>query len=504
MKRVVLCEFRQESNSFNPVVADRSAFAMNGILAGADFLKKILREPCAAAGMLHEMEKAGFEVIPAYSMVAQSGGPVDQCLVEEFLAHTLPVLRANAPVDCVMASLHGATQATEWEDVCGEVLAAIRAEVGEDAVIAASCDMHANVTDKMLASADFVSGYQTYPHTDYYDTGRRAALQAIRRLRGEPVTLTAIRLPMIVPASGYTTLSGEYKTYWDDALALIADGILLDFSTFQMQPWLDVSVGGSTVIAVAESQAVAEKTAREFALRLFALKETFRSELYPIDEIIDMAEKNQSGQPVVLVDSADSTNAGGTGDSAAVVDRLLRRGSALKAAIYLNDIPTVEKAFSAGEGAELELSIGGTLDPRYSVAATVRARVKKLFPDGKFVQEGPAGKGLINNIGPTAVLEAGNISILVCYNTAGNGDPQLYRAFGIEPTAQQLVVVKACTSFRAAYSLFSNLIYTAATPGAANADLSQLEFRHISPDFYPFRTAWGDDPIRPIDCRSAR
>lgn len=504
MKKIVLCEFRQESNSFNPVIAGRYAFEMGGIVAGEDFIKKIVREPCAANGMLREMQDAGYEVIPAYSMVAQSGGPIAQSLVEEFLDNTLPVLRANLPVDCVMVSLHGATQATECEDVCGKLLSEIRAVVGDEAVIAASCDMHANATDLMLEKADFISGYLTYPHTDYYDVGRRAARLAIRRLQGEDVTIAAVRVPMIVPASGYTTLQGNYKTFVDDAKALIADGTLLDFSVFQMQPWLDVSVGGSTVIAVAKTAETAKEVSERFAQRLFSMREEFRSDLLSIDEIIEIAEKNDDGKPVTLVDSADSTNAGAAGDSAAVVERLLARNSSLKAAIYLNDGPAVEKAFAAGVGNELTVQVGCSLDTKYSVPAVVKAKVKALFEDGTFVQEGPAGKGLINNIGPTAVLEVGNISILVCHNTAGNGDPQLYRAFGIEPTEQQLVVAKACTSFRAAYELFSDKIYTANSPGAACADLSRLEYHHVSKDYYPFRTEWETSPLRPIFCKGAR
>ena len=504
MKKVVLCEFRQESNSFNPVVTDRNAFAMGHMSGGEAFMESILREPSAVHGMLDEMQRAGYETIPAYSMEAQSGGPVDQKVVQEFLDNTLPVLRANLPLDCVLLSLHGATQATECEDVCGLILSEVRAVVGEDTVIAASCDMHGNCTDLMLEKADFISGYLTYPHLDYYEVGCRAARLALRRLRGEAVTIAAVRIPMIVPASGYTTLRGSFKTFVDDAKALIADGTLLDFSVFQMQPWLDVSVGGTTVVAVAETEETAREVSDRFAQRLFSMKEEFRSELTGIDEIIDIAEKNETAAPVILVDSADSTNAGATGDSVAVVERLQARNSQLKACIYVNDIPAVEQAFAVGVGGALTVRVGCTLDSKYSVPAVVNATVKALFEDGTFTLQSAAGKGMILNIGRAAVLEAGNISILVCYNTAGNGDPQLYRAFGIEPLEQQLVVVKACTSFRAAYEPLSELIYVANTPGAACADLRRLEYARVSKDYYPFRTEWETSPLRPIFCKGAQ
>ena len=504
MKKVVLCEFRQESNSFNPVVTDRDAFAMGHIAGGEKFMENILREPSAVHGMLDEMQRAGYETIPAYSMEAQSGGPVDQKVVQEFLDNTLPVLRANLPLDCVLLSLHGATQATECEDVCGLILNEVRAVVGEDTVIAASCDMHGNCTDLMLEKADFICGYLTYPHMDYYEVGCRAARLALRRLRGEAVTIAAVRVPMIVPASGYTTLRGSYKTFVDDAKALIADGTLLDFSVFQMQPWLDVSVGGTTVLAVAETEETAREVSDRFAQRLFSMKEEFHPDLMSIDEIIEVAEKNKSEKPVILVDSADSTNAGATGDSAAVVARLQARNSQLKACIYVNDAPAVEKAFAAGVGGKLTAQVGCTLDSKYSVPAVVDAEVKAVFEDGTFVLQSPAGKGMIHNIGRAAVLEAGNISILVCYNTAGNGDPQLYRAFGIEPLEQQLVVVKACTSFRAAYEPLAGQICVANTPGAACADLKRLEYGRVSKDYYPFRTEWETSPLRPIFCKGAQ
>lgn len=132
-------------------------------------------------------------------------------------------------------------------------------------------------------------------------------------------------------------------------------------------------------------------------------------------------------------------------------------------------------------------SIGGTRYPKINRPLLVEGYVKSLH-DGIFTQEGPAGRGIVNNIGHSAVLRVGNIDILVCQHIYGNGDPQLYRAFGIEPLFYQLVVVKACTSFRAAYSLFSEKIYETDTPGAASVNLKSLPFKRLPKDFYPFST----------------
>ena len=65
---------------------------------------------------------------------------------------------------------------------------------------------------------------------------------------------------------------------------------------------------------------------------------------------------------------------------------------------------------------------------------------------------------MLNDIGRTAVIKNGEIDLVLCHSMVFNGDPQLYRGFGVEPTFYQMVVVKACNSFREAYGLLSDKI----------------------------------------------
>ena len=57
----------------------------------------------------------------------------------------------------------------------GELLARVRGLIGEHMPLVASLDLHANVTRRMLAVADALVAYRTYPHVDMADTGERAA-----------------------------------------------------------------------------------------------------------------------------------------------------------------------------------------------------------------------------------------------------------------------------------------------------------------------------------------
>lgn len=484
--RIAVVEFHQESNSFNPLPCGMDFFERSGIYEGEAMRAYYSEKPCALAGMFRAAEERGATAIPGISMFAWSGGPVEQEVAEHFLKKVESVLAAHAPIDGVFVSLHGATQTTLHEDASGYMLEAIRRMVGESAVIAVSTDLHANVTDRMVEQADIICGYRTYPHQDHYETGYRAAKLGLSCLMdNEKPRMAKAKVPMIAPASGYSTMGGPFAELIDYGAALERSGELLDFSIYQMQPWLDVADGASSVLVIDRDASKAEAYALELAQRLFELRKGFRPRLHSIDDVLDAAERNDAGTPVVLVDAADSTNAGATGDSVAVVRRLVERRSALTAAVVVNDAPAVRRAFAVGVGGTATLAIGGAKLPELNPPLEVFAYVKSLH-DGVFTQEGPAGRGTVHRIGPTAVLRVGRIDIVVCCQMAGNGDPQLFRAFGIEPTFYRLVVVKACGSYRAAYSRMSELIYDADTPGAAAVDLRSLPFRRLPKETYPF------------------
>ena len=77
------------------------------------------------------------------------------------------------PLDGVFLELHGAMVAEGFDDAEGELLRRVRAVVGPDMPMAASLDPHANMTAAMVAHADVLVPYRTYPHVDMKPAGAR-------------------------------------------------------------------------------------------------------------------------------------------------------------------------------------------------------------------------------------------------------------------------------------------------------------------------------------------
>ena len=122
MKRIAIGQVRQETNSFNPVLTERSHFEDYGLVRGADIverygdvgelsgfteLPKILGQPVEWVGLCRA--------------VTWSGGPLAPGLLAELIEITVEPLLGGA-VDGVLLSLHGAQSAVDDPDASGRVL----------------------------------------------------------------------------------------------------------------------------------------------------------------------------------------------------------------------------------------------------------------------------------------------------------------------------------------------------------------------------------------------
>jgi len=196
-KRILILEFRQESNTFNPIVSDRSVFNDGGPTEGEDAFRRPMAFRSAVHGAVDAVMQAGGEPIPTVFMDAGSGGRVSDKVLE-YLMKQVEFYAQNNAFDAVYASLHGATCTETNDDACGTLMEHLRRLAG-DKPIAASFDLHANITEKVLKNTDIVCGYQTYPHRDFYQTGYRAGQLCMELLEGKSLSLTSASVPMLIP-----------------------------------------------------------------------------------------------------------------------------------------------------------------------------------------------------------------------------------------------------------------------------------------------------------------
>jgi microcystin degradation protein MlrC len=392
---------------------------------------------------------------------------------------------AGGGLDGIYLDLHGAAVAEHADDAEGELLQRLRDIVGPGLPIVASLDLHANVTQRMLALADALVSYRTYPHVDMADTGALAAELMARRLRaGRKEPLHARRVPYLIALNSQSTFMEPAKSLYERLVALDREyGTVLSFCPGF--PAADFDECGPTVWGHGERAqaavealyaAVAEPTqwqgevlsAHDAAQRALALAET-------------------AGLPVVVADTQDNPGAGGDSNTTGMLHALLAQGAGRRfpgqvALGLMYDPAAGRAALEAGVGAELDLALGQSV-PTFGGPsdAPLRGRFKVLaVSDGVCTLKGPMMRGLTVRLGPSACLEIEGIRVAVVSGKKQLLDRELLRMLGIQPELMRVIVVKSSVHFRADFQPNASHVLVAKAAGPMAAVPADLPWKKLS------------------------
>src|SRR6516225_4657192 len=217
--RVALLGFSIECNKFAPV-ATKVHFLARTYLEG----DAIIEDARAATprmlpetpGFVAAMDASGtWTPVGVALAMTEPNGPVEHAFFVELLGTIERRLAAALPVDAVYICSHGAALTTEEDDPDGVLFTRIREIVGPDVPIAATLDLHANVSDRMVSSVDAFIAYRTNPHLDMRERGAEAAAAIREMLAGTMPQRALVRLPIVPPTVTLLTAAGPYAEMID-------------------------------------------------------------------------------------------------------------------------------------------------------------------------------------------------------------------------------------------------------------------------------------------------
>jgi microcystin degradation protein MlrC len=244
------------------------------------------------------------------------------------------------------------------------LLTAARKILGEGVPIVVSLDLHGILTDRMLEQSDAIVAYHTYPHVDFFATGRRAARLLLRLVRGEVAPVTAIvAIPALVRGDELITATGLFGHCMAQARTIEASPGGLSAGMFIGNPFTDVPALQSYSFVVTDDDPVrAEREALVLAQRFWTHHEHMQVPLVSLDEMAKIVIASPQGT-IGLVDAADAPSSGASGDSNAILRTLVDSGYRGHTLIPMVDAPAVRRAIEAGVGKKITVALGGTLDP---------------------------------------------------------------------------------------------------------------------------------------------
>ncbi len=470
MPRILVSECKQEVSSFNPVLGRYEDYAVTFGEAILAYHRGVRSE---MGGALRVFDAApGVEIFPGYSArsITSSGTVADadfRRISDEFLA----AVRGARDVDAIYFSLHGAMASETEHDAEGYLLAETRKIVGERMPVVISLDLHGILTDRILEHTDALAVYHTYPHVDFFETGERAARLLLRVIAGEIRPVSArVPIPALVRGYELITETGLFGRCVRKAQAVENSAGGLSGGMFIGNPFTDVPDLCSNAFIVTDGDG--ERAAREaiqIAREFWEMREHLQQPLLSLEESVRIAGEEIAGR-VVLVDAADATSSGASGDSNAVLRGLLDAGYKRTLLLPIVDAPAVTAAFEAGVGRTIRTAIGGTLDAKRFRPLELTAEIRMLS-DGRFRSE---SNGEIWNGGRTAVLQADNVTVVVTSHAVSLFDRSLFLAHGQDPATFDAVVVKSPHCQPRFFADGAKRLINIDAPGSSSANLPYL------------------------------
>jgi len=496
--RILLAQFKHETNTFSPVPTDLARFARGQATPfyGDDAYRAYKGTGSALGGFIDVCEAAGHEVSVPVAANAWPSGPVHDDAFEHVSARIVEA--AGAGFDAILLDLHGAMVTQSFEDGEGELLRRVRA-VAPEVPIGVALDMHTNLYGAIVDNATVVAGYQTYPHVDLHETGVRAARPVLAMLDGSatPVMAWGTRpmLPHVMRQSSedMPNLGLQMRCREMEREGALAASLFTGF------PHADIRNAGLSCVVVTDGDRVlAERCRDELLDEAWARREEFVYRVEPLERSLAHARQVSEG-PVVLLDHYDNCASGGTMDTTTVLRAILEAGLEDVAAFAIHDPAAVREMIAAGVGSELTLALGGrTPMPAIGLGGEpleVSGRVR-LVSDGRYRNRGPASRGVLMDMGPSAVLDTGKVEIVVISRHQEPNDLACLQSLGIDPLAKRFLMLKSRVHFRAGFGAIAKQIIECAGSGVCTSDYSTLEFRNVRRPIYPLDRINDPDPAQ--------
>jgi microcystin degradation protein MlrC len=482
--RIFTASLATETNTFSPVPTDRFAFEMAFYAAPGEHPETPTLCSSPIVALRKRAASEGFTLIEGTATWAEPGGLLQRETYENLRDEILGQLKAALPVDAVILGLHGAMVAQGYHDCEGDLLERIRKMVGPDVIVACELDPHSHLTPKRVANADILAAFLEFPHTDFYERGEHVVELGIAALRKEirPVLSTFdCRMIQMLPTSR------EPMRSFVDRLKTMQgrDGILSISVIHGFMP-ADVPELGTRILVVTDNNkaagdALAEKLGRE----LYDLREQLPLEMLSPDDGIDRALAAfavTSSRPAVIADVWDNPGGGVAGDGTHILRRLIARKVEKVAVATIWDPIAVQFCHAAGEGAVIDLRLGGKAGPLAGEPIDARVKVLRAICEGwqSFRQSRVT-------LGQSAVvrIEGTEIDIILNTNRTQAFEPDIFSNIGIDPMAKHLLVVKSTNHFHAGFEPIAAEIVYVSAPSSYPTDPRKTVYRELKRPLWP-------------------
>lgn len=453
--RIAILGIHLESNAFAPVTtrADfRASCYFEGDAMLVEAAKRAPAMPMEIPGFVGAMNASGpWEPVPILITSVEPGGPADQAFIDEVLERMRALLAVSGTLEGIYVSNHGAMVSTTDTDPDGALYALAREAAGTDRPVVATVDLHANISQRMVESADVIISYRTNPHVDRRERGAEAGSVLRRLLAGERFEKTFIHTPIVAPTVTLLTARGAFADMIAEGQRHIGPDLPV-VSVVGGFGFADAPEAGISILTYGHGRRPREVAAK-LARFAWAERDRFKVKLTSLEQAIGRAL--QAGQArertaVCLADVADNPGGGARGNTTDILERLIAANVQRVLLGNFVDAAAAALCHAAGAGARIHVVLNAGRADAHAREIPVDLEVLALS-GGVVVGRRGVSAGRTVHLGPSAAVRIGGVTMLICSRRVQCADPAYFESLGIDVGSYSSLVVKSRGHFRAGF-----------------------------------------------------
>jgi microcystin degradation protein MlrC len=488
--KFLIARFNHETNTFSPVSTTLADFEP---LYGEDALADQRHARTAMGAFIRLVEsQAEATLITPVSATANPSGTVAADAYTHLTDAILAGVREQP--DAILLDLHGALVAENAADGEGELLAAIRS-IAPDTPVAVALDLHGNVTPKMVANADILVSFKTYPHIDMAETGEHAGRLMMDLLAGRTRPMShLVQLPLLSHTLRSNTNEGamqravEAARRAEQSAGVLAVSVMAGFSLADFE-----DAGVSVIVVTDNDRALADEVASHLAQQIWREREGFVYQSEPLAQSIARAKAMQAEPdegPILLLDHSDNVMSGGTCDTMDVLQAVLKAQLSSILVGPICDPQAVQRLWkmrptdvvSAEIGNRIPLAQQGITKKPVRLTGVVRAK-----SDGEFTVSGPIYTGAKVSMGRTVLFDTLDALIVISERRMEPYDMGIFNCVGMDPSRYDYLLLKSRMYARPVFGAIARGLVEcdADQGGPTSSNYALFPFKHIRRPVYP-------------------
>src|SRR5437867_3148561 len=242
-------------------------------------------------------------------------------------------------------------------DAEGDLASSVRSVVGRDPLISAAMDPHGNMSRRLVTALDLATSHRLSPHEDAPLTRKRAVANLVRCLDGGVRPVKAwVRVPVLLPGEKACTRDEPARSIYGGLAAIERRAAIIDAAVWIGYAWADEPRCGAAVVVTGTDAEAIHRESRALAERYWDARGDFAFSVPSGDAAWCIATGLAAAErPYFIRDSGANPTAGGAGDVAYTLERLIAnpelaagRATAIWASVV--DPSAVGRCIAAGEG----------------------------------------------------------------------------------------------------------------------------------------------------------